>query len=1184
VAPGISHPALAQEVAQRCRQILDFWHQVEFFIPFDLQQVTEDKEAEWRVREVTEAQLRAMGPSSSDLWRVSRLPKDQRLVGFDLYLGIFDKNELTRASQKLARTTPSEEVEQAERCDLEGLTCCSRVRLDAQGGPLFDEVSVSTVPWALGRLRRSDLQGLAFDAFQEALEHLREDLRAFRARRSCPAPDLRASATPPNQAPVSLTGLELLDLLEVFNAWAGFRPEPTARAIIAIRARTSPLRARDTSEAAAGRDGGQPPKEPPPEADDEESPAPDPEIDILNSFFARDLELVIRALDRGDVSRSLLAYLAPRLDERQRVDLYSEAGRKRILADLEPARLPDGRWPSDPERSLSLMQQFALHNVLDASREEGLFSINGPPGTGKTTLLREIIAENITRRARALAECGDAKQAFASKVTVTFDGSARTCTVAVLKPQLTGFEMVVASSNNAAVENISRDLPKAKSLGEAAPGHGDGKGSPWRPPGGEPRFTYLKPVAHKLAAQAANGSFKRLSPDDTPWGLLSCALGKASNRRSFVHRLRSPGPKPGERQPKNYDPVHHQSIWEWRKSHRGPSFEEARRAFQVADRRVAARRCELVRLAVLASELGGHTPESYAAPRSLALAQAEEARRERQSALDALGRESELCRTQLADLEHARALLRQLRPPWWQRLLRRTARQRYEADLRDNAANQLIWVQRKLEVSVRVSLAEASFEEASEALEVARRALADRQRDWATRQAELAALKSQFPQARQPDGPEDLDGDEPRADDWQIQGVWRDDELNRIRSELFGAALALQQAWLAEVLVKGGGFGSNLVALCHLLSGRRPTDREHAREHALAIWQSLFMLVPVVSSTFASMGSQFRDLGANALGWLFVDEAGQAVPQAAVGALWRARHAVVVGDPLQIEPVFTVPLKLIEALARSSGLSPEAAVEPHRASVQRLADDANPLAVRADRGQGNAPLWIGSPLRVHRRCDEPMFGIANRIAYGGKMVSGLAGRAPALEAYWGDSAWIDVSGCTSHGQVVTEQVELVLRTVVARHRAAGALPPLYVVSPFRKVKAELMSTLSDVGRWKEIAGTTRPLPGKTELRDWCAKRIGTVHTFQGKEESVVLMVLGCDARATGAVTWASSKPNLLNVAVTRAQHRVFIVGDVALWGSKPYFETARSLLPVITGDEFLGRVTGCEVPRLGREG
>jgi hypothetical protein len=143
-------------------------------------------------------------------------------------------------------------------------------------------------------------------------------------------------------------------------------------------------------------------------------------------------------------------------------------------------------------------------------------------------------------------------------------------------------------------------------------------------------------------------------------------------------------------------------------------------------------------------------------------------------------------------------------------------------------------------------------------------------------------------------------------------------------------------------------------------------------------------MVPVISTTFASVASQFRDLGPNSLGWLFIDEAGQAVPQAAVGALWRARRAVVVGDPLQIEPVFTVPIKLIKALVSSSELPPDQVVAPHQVSVQNLADEANRLGTRI--GSGDDSRWIGSPLRVHRRCVDPMFGIANEIAYEGKMI------------------------------------------------------------------------------------------------------------------------------------------------------------------------------------------------------
>ena len=48
---------------------------------------------------------------------------------------------------------------------------------------------------------------------------------------------------------------------------------------------------------------------------------------------------------------------------------------------------------------------------------------------------------------------------------------------------------------------------------------------------------------------------------------------------------------------------------------------------------------------------------------------------------------------------------------------------------------------------------------------------------------------------------------------------------------------------------------------------------------------------------------------------------------------------------MQIEPVFTVPIRLIEALAWEAGLTPEANVAPHQVSVQNLADAANSLGM-----------------------------------------------------------------------------------------------------------------------------------------------------------------------------------------------------------------------------------------------
>lgn len=94
-----------------------------------------------------------------------------------------------------------------------------------------------------------------------------------------------------------------------------------------------------------------------------------------------------------------------------------------------------------------------------------------------------------------------------------------TSNIHALKSALIGFEMVVASTNNVAVENISRELPKRDSLRE-----------PWR------SERYLQSVAYKIAAQRNERKFVKLASGDVPWGLFSCVLGKSKNR---FHRARA---------------------------------------------------------------------------------------------------------------------------------------------------------------------------------------------------------------------------------------------------------------------------------------------------------------------------------------------------------------------------------------------------------------------------------------------------------------------------------------------------------------------------------------------------------------------------------------------------------------------------------------------------------------------
>jgi hypothetical protein len=300
------------------------------------------------------------------------------------------------------------------------------------------------------------------------------------------------------------------------------------------------------------------------------------------------------------------------------------------------------------------------------------------------------------------------------------------------------------------------------------------------------------------------------------------------------------------------------------------------------------------------------------------------------------------------------------------------------------------------------------------------------------------------------------------------------------------------------------------------------------------LWSSLFLVVPVVSTTFASVERMLGDLPPQAIGWLFVDEAGQALPQAAVGAILRSRRAVVVGDPVQIEPTVILPDALTIAICRQFGVDPDRCNAPN-ASVQTLADSATPYMAEFQAIHGSRT--VGAPLLVHRRCSEPMFGISNAIAYNGLMVQAKAAAPSRIGDVLGPSAWIDVQGGAAE-KWCPEEGDMVL-TLLRRLARTELVPDLYLVTPFVIVAENLRRIVRGsgvLGRWTE------------DPWRWVSERIGTVHTVQGREAEAVIFVLGAPApHQTGARGWAGGFPNLLNVAVTRAKERLYVVGNRRLW-------------------------------------
>ncbi len=382
-----------------------------------------------------------------------------------------------------------------------------------------------------------------------------------------------------------------------------------------------------------------------------------------------------------------------------------------------------------------------------------------------------------------------------------------------------------------------------------------------------------------------------------------------------------------------------------------------------------------------------------------------------------------------------------------------------------------------------------------------------------------------------------------RHQDKQKSAPWLDAATARLRNDVFEAAMALHKAFV-DGAAKPIRHNLNV-----LMDGFGTRSLGSPEKDALIpdLWSTLFLLVPVVSTTFASVSRMLGKIGPESFGWLLVDEAGQALPQAAVGALMRTQRAMVVGDPIQIEPVVVLPDQLTEAMCQQFGIDPLIYNAPG-ASAQTLADSATEYYGTFETKFGTRE--VGVPLLVHRRCAEPMFSISNSIAYENLMVQAKAAKPSAIRDVLGPSRWIDIEGrgqekwCPQEGEALLAQL--------GHLRDRGCAPDFYVVTPFVVVQ----------DRMREVLRTSGLLEGWVENpHQWVKERIGTVHTVQGREAEAVFFILGApDARQRGARGWAGGRPNLLNVAATRAKEALYVVGNRSLWKTAGVFQSLDNLL------------------------
>ncbi len=826
----------------------------------------------------------------------------------------------------------------------------------------------------------------------------------------------------------------------------------------------------------------------------------------LHSFFVADLKKA-KSISTDNLNR----YLVGKVGERINLDSRKDSSRfDPIIFQkiLQPQNYPVSRFPSNPKYALYFMQQVAVNLAIGYDNEH-MRSVNGPPGTGKTTLLKDIFSELIVEQAYEILQL---KSKEIKEKALYFENAS----IGILPQSIVEKEIVVASSNNGAVQNIVKELPlisgiDAEFIGELKTADyfwdisNSSLSTDWKTDENGKKVEVL--IAEKQR-------------DEKNWGLFSLEGGKKDNMGSIITTLKhivSNLENDYFPDDKTYDDFNtlYNRVCNY-KEERQKIYEECLSLIELkgkhkkeVDSYEKIKEKLSTEYSQLKEDLLLYEKQSTNIRTGI-----EEEIRVNQEKLDA----NSFAQKQIAQAIEA---LKLQRPKFFSP---RNVKKSYKERKKSLSEKAVSLYQEAIEISNHIHSSKDEVASIAKILREKSEKVAEKEKrnaevfSVAANRIEVLAKQIKVLTSK-------LDGLSLEKldmgidyDKLQLGNPWFDVEYRKLQSRLFIAALKLRKQFLYENR-------KSVKAACIIWNQQKNYSDNNKQVIALA-WNWINLAIPVIGSTFASINTMCKNLGEETIGHLFVDEAGQALPQASVGAIFRSKNVMVVGDPSQIKPVLTLDSSILSMLGKHYKVSGKYLSD--EASTQTLVDNISKYGFYK-----SGDSWIGIPLWVHRRCKNPMFDIANAISYEGNMVqsSDIPGKA----------FWYDISG-SANDKYVKEQGEFLREKLseLIKHNPRiidkSQKDTVYVISPFKNVAYQLSQEL------KKIGFTRYGDDGKP-------KNIGTVHTFQGKEAPIVFLVLGCDGRSLGAANWAmgSSNPNIMNVASTRAKDEFYIIGDKSLF-------------------------------------
>ena len=355
-------------------------------------------------------------------------------------------------------------------------------------------------------------------------------------------------------------------------------------------------------------------------------------------------------------------------------------------------------------------------------------------------------------------------------------------------------------------------------------------------------------------------------------------------------------------------------------------------------------------------------------------------------------------------------------------------------------------------------------------------------------------------------------------------------DLPRISQESAHNSLDLWQCWLrlwpARWDPQRRKLLSEYVSLLQMISSGDRYD-EGAGRRVFRRYYSLFPKVAKVLPCWAvtSLSARGRlPFEAGFFDLAVIDEASQCDIASALPLLYRARRAVIIGDPLQLKHVSTVAPQEDRLLLAAHGLAEGRAAWAY--SVNSLFDLARSLCRHEDIVN----------LRDHHRSHRDIIGFSNRHFYRGGLRIATDHESLRRPSADGPAVrWVNVRGKvvrpSGGGALNVAEAEAAVaevRKLVVEQGYGGSIG---VVTPFR----------AHANRIRNMVHQDRDLSARLAAMQFV---VDTVHGFQGDERDVIFFSPVVSAGVgESTLRFLKGHGNLFNVAVTRARSELVVVGD-----------------------------------------